>query len=185
MRDGLTEASIWWDNSHAMTPECFDRLRADMIAYAERHGFVRARPPCRRRAEAQAQGARLHGIRLAFPVHSQFADSSVKGGDRRFRPGAYDSRLAVVSGRAGTARVPYADRDRRRFQPKDRADRRHELRRRNQEGGVRLSQFPSSAQARLADALRGQCRWRRRERAVFRTLRHGQNNVVGGCVPLV
>jgi len=34
VRDGLTEASIWWDNSHAMTPKCFDRLRADMIAHA-------------------------------------------------------------------------------------------------------------------------------------------------------
>ena len=34
VRDGLTEASIWWDNSHAMTRECFDRLRADMIAHA-------------------------------------------------------------------------------------------------------------------------------------------------------
>ena len=34
VRDGLTEGSIWWDNSHAMTPECFDRLRADMIAHA-------------------------------------------------------------------------------------------------------------------------------------------------------
>ena len=124
----------------------------------ERHGFVRARPPGRRRPASPAQGARLHGIRVAFPVHPQFADSSVKGGDRRFRPGAYDSRLAVLSGRAGTARVPFADRDRRRFQPQDRADRRHELRRRDQEGGVRLSQFPSSAQARPADALLGQRR---------------------------
>ena len=34
VRDGLTEGAIWWDNSHAMTPECFDRLRADMIAHA-------------------------------------------------------------------------------------------------------------------------------------------------------
>src|ERR1019366_8099335 len=34
VRDGLTEASIWWDNSHAMTSECFDRLRSDMIGHA-------------------------------------------------------------------------------------------------------------------------------------------------------
>jgi phosphoenolpyruvate carboxykinase (ATP) len=32
--DRLTEASIWWENSHAMTPEDFDRLRADMVAHA-------------------------------------------------------------------------------------------------------------------------------------------------------
>ena len=34
VRDALTDASIWWDNSHPMSPEQFDRLRDDMIAYA-------------------------------------------------------------------------------------------------------------------------------------------------------
>jgi len=33
VRDGLTEGAIC-GHSHAMTPECFDRLRADMIAHA-------------------------------------------------------------------------------------------------------------------------------------------------------
>jgi phosphoenolpyruvate carboxykinase (ATP) len=34
VRDALTDASIWWENSHAMTSEHFDRLRVDMIAHA-------------------------------------------------------------------------------------------------------------------------------------------------------
>jgi phosphoenolpyruvate carboxykinase (ATP) len=35
VRDALTDAAIWWDNAHAMTPEHFDRLRADMIDHAK------------------------------------------------------------------------------------------------------------------------------------------------------
>jgi phosphoenolpyruvate carboxykinase (ATP) len=35
VRDALTEASIWWENSHAMTPDQFDRLRADMAVHAQ------------------------------------------------------------------------------------------------------------------------------------------------------
>lgn len=34
VRDALTEASIWWDNCRAMSPEHFGRLRADMAARA-------------------------------------------------------------------------------------------------------------------------------------------------------
>jgi len=34
VRDDLTRASIWWENSQAMTPEHFDCLHADMIAHA-------------------------------------------------------------------------------------------------------------------------------------------------------
>jgi phosphoenolpyruvate carboxykinase (ATP) len=37
--DRLTEASVWWENSHAMTPEHFDRLRADMVAHASAMGL--------------------------------------------------------------------------------------------------------------------------------------------------
>jgi phosphoenolpyruvate carboxykinase (ATP) len=35
VRDALTDASIWWENAHTMTPEHFDRLRADMIGHAK------------------------------------------------------------------------------------------------------------------------------------------------------
>ncbi|WP_026608576.1 phosphoenolpyruvate carboxykinase [Methylocapsa acidiphila] len=34
VRDALTDPSVWWDNCQSMTPEQFDRLRADMIAHA-------------------------------------------------------------------------------------------------------------------------------------------------------
>ena len=34
VRDDLTRASIWWENSQAMTPEHFECLHADMIAHA-------------------------------------------------------------------------------------------------------------------------------------------------------
>ncbi|MBI1867539.1 MAG: phosphoenolpyruvate carboxykinase [Methylocystis sp.] len=36
VRDALTDASIWWDNSGAMTPESFDKLYADMLAHAKK-----------------------------------------------------------------------------------------------------------------------------------------------------
>lgn len=35
VRDATTENTIWWDNNKAMTPEAFDLLHADMMAYAE------------------------------------------------------------------------------------------------------------------------------------------------------
>jgi phosphoenolpyruvate carboxykinase (ATP) len=35
VRDALTDSSIWWQNSNAMSPERFDRLRADMVAHAK------------------------------------------------------------------------------------------------------------------------------------------------------
>jgi phosphoenolpyruvate carboxykinase (ATP) len=34
VRDAVTDSSIWWENNHAMSPEHFDRLHADMVAYA-------------------------------------------------------------------------------------------------------------------------------------------------------
>ncbi|PWB78622.1 MAG: phosphoenolpyruvate carboxykinase (ATP) [Methylocystaceae bacterium] len=34
VRDALTEASVWWENCRAMSPEHFDRLRADMATSA-------------------------------------------------------------------------------------------------------------------------------------------------------
>jgi phosphoenolpyruvate carboxykinase (ATP) len=35
VRDALTEKTIWWDNSNAMTREHFDVLHADMLAHAK------------------------------------------------------------------------------------------------------------------------------------------------------
>nr|WP_319483152.1 phosphoenolpyruvate carboxykinase [uncultured Cohaesibacter sp.] len=35
VRDATTENTIWWDNNKAMTPEAFDLLYEDMMAYAE------------------------------------------------------------------------------------------------------------------------------------------------------
>src|SRR6516165_1149363 len=35
VRDALTENEIWWDNSNSISGENFDRLRADMLQFAE------------------------------------------------------------------------------------------------------------------------------------------------------
>ena len=34
VRDALTDATVWWDNTAAMTPDAFDLLYADMLAHA-------------------------------------------------------------------------------------------------------------------------------------------------------
>jgi phosphoenolpyruvate carboxykinase (ATP) len=53
VRDALTESSVWWENSLAMTPERFDALYADMLEYARRRGLFSqdlyggADPACR------------------------------------------------------------------------------------------------------------------------------------------
>ena len=142
------------------------------------HGLVRARPAWRRRAQAPAQGACLHGICVALVVHPQFANPSAKVGTRWFRPRSRNSRSALLPSRSKAAWVSFADGDRHRLQPRDRAHRRHELRRRNQEGRVRLSQLPSSAKGRPANALFRQRRWRERHRAFFRPFRHRQDHAL-------
>ena len=35
VRDGETDGCVWWDNNKSMTPDQFDALLSDMIAYAE------------------------------------------------------------------------------------------------------------------------------------------------------
>ena len=34
VRDATTESTLWWDNNQAMSPESFDRLYSDFLAYA-------------------------------------------------------------------------------------------------------------------------------------------------------
>ena len=62
--------------------------------------------------------------------------------------------------------------------PQHRAHRRHRLCRRDQEGGVLAVQLPRPAARRAADALLGQCRRRRRRRAVLRPLGHRQDDAL-------
>ena len=41
VRDGLTENTVWWDNSGAMSPDHFDILLADAVAALGGHGVFR------------------------------------------------------------------------------------------------------------------------------------------------
>ena len=87
------------------------------------------------------QGARLHRIRLAFAVHPQSPDPSAGRGPRRLRPRSDDRRPAVVPRRPEAPRRAQRDGHRLRLHPQDRADRRHELCRRDEEVGLHLSQL--------------------------------------------
>ena len=68
---------------------------------------------------------------------------------------------------------------RHRFHPQDRADLRLVLRGRNEEVGVHHAELLSAGAGRDADALLGQRRQGRRQRAVLRPLRHRQDHALG------
>ncbi len=65
-----------------------------------------------------------------------------------------------------------------RFHPQDRADLRVFLCRRDEEVGVHHAELLSAGAGRHADALLGQCRQGRRQRAVLRSVRHRQDHAV-------
>ena len=72
---------------------------------------------------------------------------------------------------------------RHRFHPQDRADLRLVLCGRDEEVGVHHAELLPAGAGRDADALLGQCRQGRRQRAVLRPVRHRQDHAVGRSEP--
>ena len=146
---------------------------------------LRAGPLRRRRSEVPDQGPRLHRIRLALAVHPPTADPSGARGARELRAGHDHHRHAVVQAGPQASRRPrglrHAGGDR--FHPQDRADLRLVLRGRDEEVGVHHAELLSAGAGRDADALLGQRRQERRQRAVLRPLRHRQDHAVGRSEP--
>ena len=166
VRDETTEKTVWWDNNGAITPANFDALYADFLAHAEGKDlfvqdlFAGAEPA------APRQCPRRYRICLAFAVHPEPADPAVAGRILQPYRRPDDHRSPLLPRRHQASRRPQRDHHRGQFRQEDRADRRHQLRRRNQEVGLHLSQLHPAAPGHHADALLGQCR-RQHDSAVF------------------
>jgi phosphoenolpyruvate carboxykinase (ATP) len=158
VRDASTEDQIWWDNNKPMLPEAFERLHADMMAHAREHDlFVQDLV-----GGANSAHALPSRVITEYAWHALFIRNLLIRPERKtlteFMP-----ELTIInlpSFRADPARhgcrsetviaVNLAK--------KTGVDRRHLLRRRNEEVGVHRAQLPAAGQRRHADALLGQYR---------------------------
>ena len=185
MVDELTENTVWWDGNRKQSQEHFDNLLARLPGACEGQDAVRAGPLRRRRSEVPHQGARLH--RIAW--HSLFIRQLLIRPERA-ELASFVPDMTIIDmpsfkpdpkrhgGREGSD-----THGRDRLHPQDRADLRLVLRRRDEEVGVHHAQLLSAGAGRDADALLGQRRQGRRQRAVLRPLRHRQDHAVGRSEP--
>ena len=160
VRDALTQDSVWWDNNGAISQGAVRHPARGLQGPCTGQGALRAGPLWRRRPALPRQDARLHRICLALAVHPQPAHPPAMGGAGRLRARDDHRRPALVQGGPGAPRLPLGDRDRLRLLAPHRADRRHELRRRDEEIGLHLSELRPAREGRDADALLGQRRRR-------------------------
>ena len=156
VRDQNTAPHVWWDNNKPMAPEAFERLHADFLAHAAGPRAVRPGPVRRRRCGKRLQTRVVTEYAWHSPLHPQSARSAPRA--RSFRVSSADDhhRPAVLPGRPGAAWLRLGDGDCHRSDAHDRADRRHRLCRRDEEGGVHRAQLPAARTRRPADALLGQ-----------------------------
>ena len=180
-RARASKPQIWWENNAPLSPEHFERLHADMRAHVAGRRAVRPGPLRRRRSGAPAERAGDHRTRLARPVHPPPAAPPRPRRAGGFRPRLHHPQLPELQGRPGAARRALRDGDRDLVRAEAGADRRHRLRRREQEVGLHHPQLPAAREGRDADALLGQPR-RGRSRGrggVLRPVRHRQDHAVG------
>ena len=140
----------------------------------------------RRCVRGRRSGAphRRAGASRASPYHALFAKTMFITPDRRARRTRSRPDVVVLHApeveadpaadgtRSGTFVVLHPTRGRG-------ADRRHVLRRRDQEGDLHGDERPAAARGRPADALLGERRRGRQGRGLLRPLRHGQDDAVG------
>ena len=141
VRDASTENHVWWDNNGAISPAEFETLLGDFLEHAKgRDLFVQ-----------DLYAAADPSARVNARVFTEFAWHSLFIRNLLIRPrtselASFAPDLTIVdlpSFRADPNRhgVPHRNGDRVRFYPQHRADRRHPLRRRDEEVGVHLSQL--------------------------------------------
>ena len=184
--DALTENTVWWDGNRKHDAGAVRDPALQRLSRAcEGQDAVRAGPLWRRRSEVPDQDARLHRARLALAVHPPAPDPSGPLGARELRAGDDHHRHAVVQAGPQASRRPRGLRHdgRDRLHPQDRADLRLVLRGRDEEVGVHDAELLSAGAGRHADALLGQRRQGRRQRAVLRPVRHRQDHAVGRSEP--
>ena len=181
--DALTENTVWWDGNRKITQANFQLLYDDFIAHARGKKLF----------AQDLYGGADPKYRIKTRVFTEFAWHSlfirqllirpVRSGARGFHPRTHDRRPAVVQGRSQAPWRAHRHHHRDRFQQEDHPDRQLVLCRRDEEVGLHHAEFLSARAGRDADALLGQCRPRRRRRAVLRPLRHRQDHAVGRSEP--
>ena len=181
--DALTENAVWWDGNRKITQANFQLLYDDFIAHARgRTLFAQdlyggADPKYRIKTRVFTELA-WHSLFIRQLLIRPVAPSL-----RGFHPRTHDRRSAVVQGRSQAPWRAHRHHHRDRLQQEDRPDRQLVLCRRNEEVGLHHAELLSAGAGRDADALLGQCRPRRRRRAVLRPLRHRQDHAVGRSEP--
>ena len=179
VRDATTEKAVWWDNNKPMSPEQFELLWADFRAHAKSRELFVQDLYRRRRSRAPAQRPHLHRVRLARAVHPPPAAPADGRRARRLQARVHRHQPAELQGRPETLRRAQRDRHRLQLRQAAGADRRHVLRRRDQEVGLHLPQLRHAREGRDAHALLGQRRSRRRCGDLLRAVRHRQDDAVG------
>ena len=147
VRDATTEKAVWWDNNKPMTPEQFDLLLCGLPRARQVARAVRAGPVRRRRSCAPAECAHLRRVCLARAVHPPPAAPA--GGQRagRLQAAVHRRQPAELPRRPQAARRAHRDGDRLQLRQAPGADRRHVLRRRDQEIGLHLPQLRDARDA--------------------------------------
>ncbi len=135
-------------------------------------------------AFAGADEAHRIGVRVitASPYHALFAKTMfiTPTAEERHVARARRRRPACARGRgrSGAGRHPLRHVRRPASDARGGADRRHLLRRRDQEGDLHGDERPAAARGRVADALLGERRRGREGRGLLRPLRHGQDDAL-------
>ena len=148
VEDATTKDVVWWDNNAKMSQAHFDVLLADFLKHAEGKDLFVAGPLRR---------APIRRMRVKARVVCEFAWHSLFIRNLLIRPEAgelagYTADMTIVdlpSFKADPQRhgCRSRDGDRDRFHAQDRADRRHELRRRDEEVGLHLSELHAAGPA--------------------------------------
>ena len=131
-------------------PDDAGALRAAARRHARPHPrrrALRAGPLRRRRPGLPAERPRDHRARLARPLHPPPAAPPGPGRAGRLRARLHHPQLPELPGRPGPPRLPLRDGDRHLLRAAADPDRRHRLRRREQEVGLHRAQLPAARAA--------------------------------------
>ena len=158
VREPSVVPHVWWENNAPMATEHFCRLLRRHARPHPGRRALRAGSLRRRRPRAPAERPRHHRARLARPLHPPHAAPPRPGRAARLHARLHHPQLPELPRRPGPPRLPLRDRDRDLLRAAADPDRRHRLRRREQEERLQRPQLPAAREGRDADALLGQPR---------------------------
>ena len=137
---------------------------------------LRAGRLCRGRCGLPPAGAHRQRVRLAFALRPQHVPPAPGGGAGRLHARLHRAARALLPRRSRGRRHQQRVLHPRQFRPPPGGDRRHDLRRRDQEVGLLHPQLSAAGTRRAAHALLGQHRAGRRYSHLLRPLRHRQDH---------